>query len=230
MVTHRILPTLLLRNGGGRWPRRAIRPSPRVVPPCWRPDDPPRVTEEHPDHRQKLGWRPIAGIARGGGGGSATVFARMWAQVDEMRGITTVVFYGPRGCGPNRIPRTRARSPPCNRSARSEVRSGSARGRQRTGTESTAAGAAGQRAPQVSGSFHRARHTGPRAKSWPAAVGPTCKRYMRTPVERWAEGLGRNGCFFRWAERGIRGPDRVLIFFPFYFLFPFLLFPVQTPI
>jgi hypothetical protein len=86
---------------------------------------------------------------------AATVLARMWAQVDEMRGITTVVFYGPRGCDPNRIPRTRARSTPCNRSARSGVRSGSVRGRQRTWTESTAAGATGQRAPHVSDSGER---------------------------------------------------------------------------
>jgi hypothetical protein len=137
---------------------------------------------------------------------AATVLARMWARVDEMRGITTVVFYGPRGCGPNRIPRTRARSPPCNRSARSGVRSGSARGRRRTGTESTAAGATGQRAPQVSGRMTGRPHIPVRSRgnragmvtdAWGHAVG----------APNWL--MGRAGVIQSWAKKGLVGPFRL---------------------
>ena len=86
MATHRVLPTLPSETTEEDWPRRAIRPSPRVVPPRWRPGDPPRVSEEHPDHRQRLGRRLIAGIARGGGGGLATVFALAQEMEGEREG------------------------------------------------------------------------------------------------------------------------------------------------
>jgi hypothetical protein len=86
MATHRVLSTLLSKTVEEDWPRRAIRPSPRVVPPRWRPGDPPRVSEEHPNHRQRLGQRLIAGIARGGDGGSATVFASAQEMEGEREG------------------------------------------------------------------------------------------------------------------------------------------------
>jgi hypothetical protein len=51
-------------------------------------------------------------LLRACGDGGYDACARMWVQVDEMRGVTTVVFYSPGSCGPNRILRARARSPP----------------------------------------------------------------------------------------------------------------------
>jgi hypothetical protein len=49
------------------WLRRAIRLSPRVVPPRWCLGNPPRASENHPDHRQRAMPATNAGITHGGG-------------------------------------------------------------------------------------------------------------------------------------------------------------------
>jgi hypothetical protein len=67
LATHRTLPTLLCDTTKEERLRRAIRLSLRVIPPRWCPDDPPRASENHPDHRQRAMSATNAGIARGGG-------------------------------------------------------------------------------------------------------------------------------------------------------------------
>jgi hypothetical protein len=147
-------------------------------------------------------------------------------------GVTTVVIYGPRSCGPNRIPRARARSPPCNRPARSGVRSGSARGRRRTGT-GTWAHVSVKRRYAGSREIRWDRLRAALATTWrgsregddPANSAPpvSVTERNRRDQHRWptcrrhATELGQGRA--RWADRREIGPWGGLLWFSVFLLF-----------
>jgi hypothetical protein len=69
-------------------------------------------------------------------------------------------------------------------------------------------------------------HARPRRETDP--WGPHVSWMRRGRLRKWK--VGRRAVKGKWAERRIRGPGRVLIFFHFIFYFIFSFFPIQTPI